>query len=304
MLVTRVLPPLLLSTTMLAAACGRPSPAPASYEAGSAARRYPLAGVVRGVDAESGQVTVAHDAVPDLMDGMTMSFAVKEGWVARVAAPGDRLTATLVLDGARSWLEGVALTKADAAVPASPGSSTASPSSATDAGIGPAAGTPLPTRGLRDQDGREVTAASYAGRLAVYSFIYTRCPLPDYCPLIMSRLNETAARLRALGRRDDVQFVVLTLDPAHDTPAVLRAYGQRRITGEGAAPFRRWALLTGEADAVKAWATFFALTYSADDDEIVHGLRTAAVDRTGRVRGVLRGNDWTVDQLLALLAAT
>ncbi len=123
-------------------------------------------------------------------------------------------------------------------------------SNATDAGIGPAPGTPLPTAPLRDQAGREVTARAFAGRDIIVTFIYTHCPLPDFCPLMMSRLNEAASRLRKAGRRDDVQMVAISFDPARDTPEVLAAYGRAHITGEEGDPFRRWSLLTGTPDDV------------------------------------------------------
>jgi protein SCO1/2 len=281
----------------LAGGCQRPPGDGAErYEAGPEAKRYPIAGVVRSADAQSGQVTVAHEAIPDLMDAMTMSFAVKETWVARVATPGDRLAATLVLDGARSWIEGTSLTK-----PPTGAAATGSPDSATAAGIGPAPGTPLPSTPLRDQSGRTVTAKDFAGRDVVLTFIYTRCPLPDFCPLMMARLDEAAARLHKAGRRDDVQMVAISIDPVHDTPQVLADYGRLHIKADGGDPFRRWSLLTGTPEQVKVWATFFALTYEKDGTEIAHGLRTAVVDREGKVIGVLRDNDWTTNQLMALL---
>ncbi len=285
----------LVFIAVLGAACsGSPD---AEYEATDEARRYPLAGVVRGADPDARRVTVAHEAIPDFMNAMTMSFAVKEAWAASVAQPGDRLTGTLVVDGTRSWLEGVSLSKPPA------GAETAGGSNATDAGIGPAPGTPLPTVPLRDQAGREVTARSYAGRDIVLTFIYTNCPLPDFCPLMMSRLNEAAARLRKAGRRDDVQMVAISIDPARDTPDVLTAYGRAHIAGEDGDPFHRWALLTGTPENIGTWAQMFALTYEPDGDGIAHGLRTAVVDREGKVVGVLRGNQWTADELMALLPA-
>lgn len=266
-----------------------------TYQASAAAGRYPIAGIVRAADQKGRQVTVAHEAIPGLMDAMTMTFTVKEAWAATVAQPGDRLTGTLVLDGTRSWIEGVSLSKSAAGGTATGGAL------AGEAGIGPAPGTPLPAAPLRDQAGRQVHARDYAGRDVILTFIYTHCPLPDFCPLMMRRLNEAAARLHKAGRRDDVQMVAISIDPERDTPQVLAAYGRAHITGEGDDPFRRWSLLTGTPADVRAWAEFFALTYEPDGKEIAHGLRTAVVDREGRVVGVLRGNQWTTDELMALL---
>ena len=146
----------------------------ASFEASAQARQYPIAGVVRSADKDARQLTVAHDAIPGLMDGMTMSFAVKEAWAAQVAQPGDRLSATLVVDGARSWIQGVSLSK-----PAAGADATGSAASATDAGIGPAAGTPLPPTPLRDQAGRAVPhGASLDGTSSSRSSTPgVRCPI-------------------------------------------------------------------------------------------------------------------------------
>ncbi len=260
-----------------------------SFDAGPSAARHPLAGVVRGVNRAERRVTVAHEAIPGFMDAMTMEFVVKEAWALDAAGAGDRLTATLVVDGARSWIEGVSLSKA-----------TSGDSTAGDA-VGPAPGTPLPDAPLRDQHGRRVVASDFSGRALVLTFIYTHCPLPDFCPLMMRRLDEVASRLRKDGRRDDVQMVAISIDPARDTPEVLDAYGRAHITGEGADPFHRWSLLTGTPDDVAVWARFFALHFEPDGTEITHGLRTAVVDSEGKVVAVFRGNDWTVEQVVTLL---
>ena len=292
----RVLSAGLMVLVGMVGACGRTTDR--AYEASETARRYPIAGVVRGSDQQERQVTVAHEAIPGLMDAMTMSFAVKESWAATVAQPGDRLTGTLVLDGARSWIEGVSLSK-----PPTGAGAEGNANLSGNAGIGPAPGTPLPDAPLRDQAGRQVQARDYAGRDVIVTFIYTRCPLPDFCPLMLSRLNDAAARLRKAGHRDDVQMVAISIDPARDTPQVLAEYGRAHITGEEGDPFRRWSLLTGTPENVRTWASFFALTFEPDGKEIAHGLRTAVVDREGRVVGVLRGNQWTTDELMALLPA-
>ena len=95
---------ILLSASLAAAAGCRGGAADPSYEATASAQRYPLTGVVRSVDAKDQQLGVAHEAIPGLLDAMTMSFPVKEAWAVGVAAPGDRLSGTLVVDQGRSWI--------------------------------------------------------------------------------------------------------------------------------------------------------------------------------------------------------
>ena len=275
----------------IASGCQRGTGESGAYEASADARRYPIAGVVQSARSDGRRVSVAHHEIPGFMGAMTMDFVVKEDWAVKVAAPGDRLTGTLVVDGARSWIEGTSLTK--------PPEGVATP--AAEAALGPPAGTPLPTTPLRDQSGREVTAKDFAGRDLVITFIYTRCPLPDFCPLMMSRLDEVAARLHKAGRRGDVHMLAITVDPAHDTPAVLAEYGRAHIKADADDPFAHMSMLTGTPEQVAAWASFFGLLYEGEAPEIVHGLRTAVADREGKVVGVLRGNDWTTNDLMALL---
>lgn len=273
------------------AACGGGDRSASRYQASPNAKRYPLSGVVRAVKAGDESLSVAHEDIEGLMDAMTMDFHVQDPWVLKAAGPGDRITATLVLDGARSWLETVALTKADSSSATLP---------AADVAVAP--GTPLPDVAFTNQHGVAVRPSSYAGRAAVYTFIYTRCPLPDFCPLMMQRLNDLAARLEAAGRRDDVWLLAVTLDPTFDTPPVLEAYGDRLLAAtDPARRYARTALLTGDVDAIRTFASTFQLTFEQDGEGIVHGLRTVVVDADGRVVRTFRGSDWTVDELLSSL---
>jgi len=100
---------MLLAAAVGLAACGGGDRSASRYEASPNAKRYPLRGVVRAVKAGDESLSIAHEDIEGLMDAMTMDFHVQDPWVLKAAGPGDRITATLVLDGARSWLEGVAL---------------------------------------------------------------------------------------------------------------------------------------------------------------------------------------------------
>lgn len=283
----------LWSVLLGAAACSGGEGDGGRYTASASAQRYSLSGVVRAVHRGDRTLSVEHGPIAGLMDGMTMDFHVQDRWVLDAAGPGDHITAILVLDGARSWLETVAISKIDA--------DPAAPTSSGPSGM-VAPGTPLPDVPFTNQLGERVRPSTYGDRTVVYTFIYTRCPLPDYCPLMVRRFNEIAARLEADGRRDDVWLVAVTLDPAFDTPAVLKAFGDRQVEASGGDRYRRVALLSGEPEAIREFAGFFQLTYDVEgDDEIVHGLRTVVVDASGRVVRVFRGTDWAVDELLAAL---
>jgi protein SCO1/2 len=261
------------------------------------ATQHPIAGKVVSVNAAQRKVTLAHEAIPGYMDAMTMEFRVKEGWPFGIVATGDELRGNLVVDGARSWIEGVTVKKApslDAAnaprgswVPADPG-------------------TALPDVPLIDQDGKPLRLASYRGHPLVIAFSYTRCPLPDYCPLTMANFAKIERTVHGDSepalKRADVRQLIVTIDPSHDTPEQLRAYGVKYATGAGPQqPFTRWTLATGKPEDVKKLASFFGLDYYPEEQRIVHSLRTAIVDPEGRVYKVFEGNEWKVEDVLTAL---
>jgi protein SCO1 len=259
------------------------------------AKRYDLKGKVVRADLTARRVTLAHDAIPDYMDAMTMEFRVKEQWAIQQMAAGDSVQATLVVDGARSWIESPVITKGVTAANAPRGS-----------WVPADPGTPLPDVALIDQDNKPFRFARFKGHLLLVTFSFTRCPLPDYCPLIMKHFAalEKATAQEASPSIKDARLLTVTIDPAYDTPARLREYGAKHATGDGPANrFSRWNLATGTADDVKKLAGFFGLDYYDGDDRIIHSLRAAIVGPDGRVVKVFEGNEWTVEDVMRELRA-
>ena len=224
-----------------------------------------------------------------------MEFSVKEKWAIEQMAANDSVTATLVIDGARSWIEQPVITKGVTAanaprgtwVPADPG-------------------TPLPDVPLVDQDDKPFRLARFKGHLLLITFSFTRCPLPDYCPLMMKHFAalEKATANDASPSLKNARLLTVSIDPTYDTPARLRDYGAKHATGDGAAhKFSRWNLATGTVADVKKLAGFFGLDYYDGDNRIIHSLRTAIVDPDGRVVKVFEGNEWTVEDVMRELRA-
>jgi protein SCO1/2 len=245
-------------------------------------RRYTIAGTVVERDEIHSRLTIAHDAVSGLMPAMTMPFRVAN--LAPAVQPGDQVRGTLVVTSDDGWIEGLTVTKK------SDGSFTAPKS--TD----PEAGVEVPNFALRNQDGHGIGLRQFRGQYVVLTFIYTRCPFPDYCPLMMKNFN---AILAALPK--DVHLLSVSIDPGHDTPAVLRAYGERTIHGRD--PFAHWDLATGSAGEIRRMAGWFGLTYFEESGQITHGLVTAIIDPGGKVARVLRSNTWRPEEVLAVLNA-
>jgi protein SCO1 len=254
------------------------------------AKRYDLKGKVVRADLTARKVTLAHDAIPNYMDAMTMEFSIKEQWAIEQMGAGDTVQATLVIDGARSWIESPAITKAVTAANAPRGS-----------WVPADPGTPLPDVPLVDQDNTPFRLARFKGHLVLITFSFTRCPLPDYCPLMMKHFAaiEKATARDASPALKNARLLTVTIDPAYDTPARLREYGAKHATGDGAGkPFSRWTLATGAVGDIKKLAGFFGLDYYDSTDRIIHSLRTAIVDPDGRVVKVFEGNEWTVEDVM------
>lgn len=251
-------------------------------------RRYDLKGKVVSVERGRGEVVVEHETIPGLMDAMTMPFALKDKDVLNIAEPGDRLQATLVVaDSGGFWLESPMITKGDAAA------------SVAAAAGGPNPGDAVPDFSLVNQDDKPVRPGRYKGRALLLTFIYTRCPFADQCPLMSERFAAVSRELAGdPSLKDKVQLLSVSIDPAHDTPKVLRSYGAAHTQKYGAETFDSWEFAAGDPAEVKKLAQFFGLEYSADKDQIIHSLRTAVIDPAGRVHKIYRGNEWQPSEVL------
>jgi protein SCO1/2 len=195
---------------------------------------------------------------------------------------GDRLQATLVVAGGRSWLDDVI------AVHDSADSSALSSGSPE-----PKPGDDVPDFTLINQAGKRISIHKYRGRAVVLTFIYTRCPLPDYCPLMTDNFSEIEKALQQeLEPYLKTQLLSISVDPEYDTPRVLRQYAAAHSTDES-----HWDFATGTKDEVRKIATYFGMQYWRDADQIVHSLRTAIISPDGKFVKLYRGNEWKPEEI-------
>jgi protein SCO1/2 len=262
---------------VLAAGCAR--------ETGGDARRFPLTGTVAGREVSPPRTLVTHEAIDGLMPAMTMGFEIVGAMPPM--RNGDRIAGTLVVTAERSWLESVRVTAR------AEGGGSAEREVVASAAV---PGVLVPPFDLRDQDGAPLTLRQFRGRVLVVTFIYTRCPLPQFCPLMVSHLETVRRGIHEVGHADRARFLGVTLDPTFDTPPVLRAYGEGMLHDEPR--FSAWSLATGTEAAVQEIAGFFGVDYRADGSTIVHGLATAVVGADGRVIRVWPSNSWTPSDVL------
>ena len=253
-------------------------------------KRYELKGTVVSVDKANQSATISHEAVKDLMDGMTMPFKLKDAWPLDVMKPGDEVQATLVMTDDSAWLEDVVVVQKTAAETVAPPESSALPK----------AGDAIPDFGLVNQDGKPVRLKQYQGKAVLLTFIYTRCPVPDYCALMSSNFAEIERELQldaALYKR--THLVSISFDPAYDTPKVLRSYGAAQTGKYDRETFSHWEFVTADAEEVKKVAQFFGLTYIPEKDQIVHSLQTALITPDGKLAKLYSGNKWKPSDVLS-----
>jgi protein SCO1 len=247
-------------------------------------KRFPLTGTVASYDLSAARVVVSHEAVDGLMPAMSMPFEIRGDTPA--LREGDRIAATLVVTTNRSWLENVRITAAGSAVrDGAVSSSHAAP------------GVVVPPFRLVNQAGESLTLRDFAGRVLVVTFIYTRCPLPDFCPLMIKHLESVRERAIDTGIGNRVALLGVTLDPAFDTPTVLRAYGESTL--KGANRFDHWTLATGTTAQVEDVARFFGVAAREEGGLVTHTLSTAVIGHDGRIMRIFPSNSWRSDDLFA-----
>ena len=248
-------------------------------------RRFPVTGVVVST-VEKGVVRVAHEDIPGYMPAMTMAFAVGTGESTALAV-GDRVRFSL-----RVAPDGVTAERFAVVGRAAPAATRASGSVERLT-----RGDRLPSISLIDEQGRALTERDFTGRATFVTFVYTRCPLPEFCPAITSRFKQLqAALVTDPSLPQNTRLLSVTLDPTYDTPAVLKDYG-RAI---GADP-SRWSFASGDPAEVLKVARAFSVYVEQNGAILDHTLATALVDGNGEVREIWRGNGWNVNDLVAAL---
>jgi protein SCO1/2 len=249
-------------------------------------RRYELRGKVVAVDLNNREATIAHQKIEGYMDAMTMSYAIKDDLALKELTPGDDVSATLVVGDTSSWLEDISITKG--------GVATGNGAVAAQIASEPQEGQEVPNFALTNQDKKRIHLGDYRGKALLLTFIYTRCPLPDYCIL----MSENFAAIDKELRKSDALYsqshlLSVSFDPAYDTPSVLREYGMRYLGGKvDANAFAHWEFASSTPEETKRMAQFFGVSYYPESGQIIHSLRTAIIAPDGKLYKIYRGNEW------------
>lgn len=254
---------------------------------------FALKGTVLAVDEPANEVTLQHDAVPGFMGAMTMPYHLEDARIAHELHRGDVIRARLLVDKTgdgdyrNARLDEIAVL-AEARPSFKPESSYHVP----------AAGDPVPDFHFINQDARAIRLSQFHGKALLITFIYTRCPLNDFCPkmsrnfaAIEGALSEDPALL------DRTQLLSISFDPAFDKPAVLRAYGASYTGGTG---FAHWQFAIPATDSLPAVEHFFNMgVTSGNDGSLTHSLSTVLIGADGKIAAWYPGSEWDAKEVLA-----
>jgi protein SCO1 len=263
--------------------------------AGQATEKHSVTGVLLKVDRQHLSMMVSCQSIPGYMDAMVMSFTVREASALDRLQPGETIQFNLVVDGDSAYAEDVqphpyqnleldpSQTRRMKILESIAGADASSKALA----IGQA----VPDFTLNDQKGQRVSLSQFSGKVVAITFVYTRCPFPNYCFRLTNNFGQLQKRFDDRMGKDLVLLTIL-IDPANDGPAALESYG-----GIWKADSNGWHFLTGSLQEVQAVCRNFDMNFYPDEALLVHSFHTVLIDRQTKLAANLEGNDFTSKQL-------
>ena len=246
-------------------------------------------GLVRELEPDGKTVVIQHEAVSNYMAAMTMPFEVRDPKELRGLKPGDAISFRLIVTSKEGWIEGITQRQK------SPETLPATPSVQISRAVEPLdEGDLLPDYHFTNELGQAVSLDQYKGGVLAFTFFFTSCPFPDFCPRLTSNFAEAAAQLRQMpGTPARWHLLSISFDPKNDTPQRLLSYARNARYDPG-----HWSFLTGDPVQISELADQFGEIFWTENGGISHNLRTVVVDARGRVRKIYQGNKWTSAELV------
>lgn len=278
---------LVLCLTLASFGCGR------GEKSGADAKHYEVRGIVRAFSPDRQTIEIEHEDVPGFMPSMTMPFTAKNPQESAALRPGDAISFRLAVTEKDAWIDHI--TKIDAAEVKLPAKPERSPSVDRSPRLGE--GDAMPPFELTDQNGQPVTLDTFHGRPFVLTFIFTRCPVPNFCPLMSRNFSELQRAIKE--GESNARLLSISFDPEFDTPEVLKTYAEH----EGADP-AIWSFATGDKTEIEHLAHGFSVLVQPEAGTISHSLATALIDSEGRIDKIWRGNGWKTAEVLSAIQPT
>ncbi len=264
----------------------------------SSARRYDARGIVRAVAPDRRSIDVEHEDIRGFMPSMTMPFSVRDSKQIAGMRSGDAISFRLTVTDDDSWIDQIKKINADEVRLPAP---TAMPKtrSTIDDSARLREGEMMPPFELTDQNGERITLETFRGHPFVLTFIFTRCPIPNFCPLMSKNFTELQNAIKnGSGSLAQTRLLSISFDPDFDTPQILKAYADHEQADR-----KIWAFATGEKSKIDNLTRAFSVYVQAEAGTISHGLATALIGEDGRIARIWRGNGWSPSEVIREIEA-
>lgn len=253
------------------------------------AGRYQVTGVVLSVDRPHRSFVASCGAIPGYMEAMSMAYSVRSEKELAGVEPGAYVEFTLVVSKDDSHVEAIHPHRFE--------STEQEPMLARrlqllePPGHALKRGDAVEDFALVDQTGKRVVLSQFAGKVVAVTFIYTNCPLPNYCFRLSNNFGRLSRRFAdRMGR--DLVLLSITFDPVHDQPKILAQYAATWNASPSS-----WHFLTGSLPDVQAVCRKFGLNFWQDEGLVTHSLHTLVIDRQGKLAADFEGNEFSAEQL-------
>jgi protein SCO1/2 len=264
-----------------------------------ATKQYPIRGKVVSIDKAANSIDLDATAVPGFMDAMTMSYKVTDPAALSEMHPGDGIAATLLVDHDAAGPVNMRLQDVVIVTEASPNYKPAVQYHV------PAPGDAVPDFKLLNQSDKTIGLKQFHGKVVVMTFIYTRCPLADYCPRMsrnFAQIDKALADDKALYAK--THLISVSFDPAYDTPKVLKSYGEAYTGKYVNETFQHWDFAAPPVAELPRMEQFFDVGVTPGEaGQLQHSLSTVVIGKDGKVVAFWPTNDWTVADVLAKIKA-
>jgi protein SCO1/2 len=256
-----------------------------------AQQTYQVAGVVKELRPDSKSAVIAHEEIPGYMEAMTMPFPVKDVQELADLKPGDKVTFRLIVTPNEGWIDRV--TKVDAP---SDQAAKVEETFHIARNVEPLnVGDVVPEYHFTNELGQAVSLSQFRGKAVAFTFFFTRCPFPNFCPRLSNNFEEAQRKLLASPQGPkNWHLLSISFDTRRDTPVVLRHYAQKY----GYDP-KYWSFLSGDLVEIDALGEQFGEAFWREGESMSHNQRTVVLDTRGRVQRVFIGNEWKTEDLVA-----
>lgn len=271
-----------------------PPAAPSKVATPVAKEIHEARGVLRSIADDRKKAVIRHEPIPNYMPAMTMELTVLDPRELEGLRVGDVVTFRLLATEDTHWIDTLKRVSVTNQAPAAAPRPEPRLRKRQELKVGEV----LPDFELTSETGDRLRLSQFRGQAVALTFIFTRCPLPDFCPL----MSRNFSRARALLNEDTAagtnwHFLSISFDPDFDTPQVLTRYagGYR---GEDST---HWTFAAASNSAMESLAPQVDLMYYPEGGSILHNLRTVVLDTRGRIHRQLDSNQWKARELAEAL---